>query len=239
MLPLDMLVATTLADALRQYAPVHGSGAIFEKHIYQAVLNAYPWHFAMGPDQVNMGLPISSRTGTQYEFDGIFEADGSLYLIEAKQFTRSGVKRQHVGIFIQKILDILLGSYDDIGHLTIKPILASAAARVDRSAWRHAVAWGVLLLTPDRVTPFAITYALQKQAANHSNHRALQQECEALARDLWRPFTKILSAPSSSSLDFRLNAAQVFDAQRITQVLDHWADCEMMAASQLGSTYNS
>ena len=65
---------------------------------------------------------------------------------------RSGVKRQHIGVFVQKIIDILLGFYDDIGHLRIKPILVSASSRVDLAAWRHAVAWGVLLLTLIRAT---------------------------------------------------------------------------------------
>jgi hypothetical protein len=83
---LDGHVVTTLAASIRNFQ-ARGSrsqaGQDFEQLIFRDVLDIHPWRYATGPDQFGMGLQLASRTGTEYEFDGVFGTDTTLFVIEA------------------------------------------------------------------------------------------------------------------------------------------------------------
>jgi hypothetical protein len=111
--PLDARVATILARTARTFraaSPGPASGLEFEQALYEALVEVPDWHHVAGPDQLDMSLPIASRTGTRYEFDGAFVSSDTLYVLEAKRLSGGGVSRGRVGILVQKLLDIVLGS---------------------------------------------------------------------------------------------------------------------------------
>ncbi|HEV2458439.1 MAG TPA: hypothetical protein VGS80_08735 [Ktedonobacterales bacterium] len=229
--PLDVLVATTLADAARTFLARDsgaGNGVEFERALYDALLNAHEWRYATPPDQYDLGLPISTRTGTRYEHDGMVAGDDTLYIIEAK-YLRSPVTREIVGIFVQKLLDTLLGSYEDIGHFAVKPVIVSGNSSADSAAWRHAAAFGILLIVPDRPTPHEVVGILQGANEQTVSARRLADETAVLATRLWRPFSNILRAPRDTSLTFALEADQIFNADLTAQLLGQWDECIQMA----------
>lgn len=222
-----MLVATTLtntARSLKAPAPGVSSGLVFERALYETLLTAHEWRYATPPDQYNLGLPIRTRTGTPYEHDGMLADDTSLYIIEAK-YLSSPITREIVGIFVQKLLDTLLGSYEDIGHFACKPVIVSGNSSVHAAAWRHAAAFGILLIVPDRPTPHEIVGVLQRKDTHPASVRRFVDECAALASRLWRPFNSILQVPHHNSLTYTLAAEQIFDIDRTTQLLAQWDEC--------------
>jgi hypothetical protein len=229
---LDVVVATTLADTVGRFKVITSgaaNGLKFEQTLFQAVLNAHHWRYATPPDQYDLGLPIRTRTGTSYEHDGMFADDDTLYVIEAK-WLRSPITRQTVGIFVQKLLDTLLGSYADIGHFALKPVIVSGNTVVDRAAWRHAAAFGILLITPDLLTPHELVGILQREQAPTPAVRRLTEESNLLADRLWRKFNSILLAPSSNTQTFPLAADQIYDANLTAQLLAQWSECARLAA---------
>jgi hypothetical protein len=85
------LVATSLARTTRAFQPpLKGTtaGYVFEQALYQDLLNVEHWHYATPPDQFDLGLPISTKTGVRYEHDGMVANKDSLYIIEAKYLDR-------------------------------------------------------------------------------------------------------------------------------------------------------
>jgi hypothetical protein len=230
--PIDVLIATTLANAVRAFkvtAPGVANGLQFERTLYEAVLNAHEWRYATPPDQYDLGLPICTRTGTRYEHDGMFADEDALYIVEAK-WLRGPVTREIVGIFVQKLLDTLLGSYAEIGHFALKPLIVSGNAAVDTAAWRYAAAFGILLIVPDRPTPHEVVGILQREHAHTATAQRLADESAVLATHLWRPFNNILHGPDHKSETFPLAADQIYDANRTTQLLAQWDECTQMAA---------
>jgi len=235
--PLDVPVATTLANAARAFkmsAPGATNGLQFERTLYEATLNAHEWRYATPPDQYDLGLPICTRTGTRYEHDGMFVDKDALYVIEAK-WLRGPITREIVGIFVQKLLDTLLGSYAEIGHFALKPLIVSGNADVDASAWRYAAAFGILLIVPHEVIGI-----LQREHARTAVAQRLADECAVLAAHLWRPFNTILHGPDHKSETFPLAADQIYDANRTTQLLAQWDECiQTVADLRLLSTTRS
>ncbi len=231
---LDLLVATTLGrSVLQPTAASQGptSGYEFEQSLYHCLEDLHEWHHAAGPDQFDMSLPISSRTGIHYEFDGVFVSADTLYVIEAKHLMSSKVSREHVGVLIAKLLDIACGSNDEIGHLSIRPIVVSALPHVDDAARHYAAAWGVLLLSPGNQAPFEVLSVLRSLPSLNRTTKQLLLECETLANHLWRPFNHIVhSAPGSHNL-FELDANQIYDEIRVRQILAQCRDCAESAQS--------
>jgi hypothetical protein len=230
--PSDILVASTLARTTRAFQPpLKGTtaGYAFEQALYQDLLNVEHWHYATPPDQFDMGLPITTKTGVRYEHDGMVANSDSLYVIEAKYYDRA-LTREVVGIFVQKLLDTLLGSYDEIGQFAIKPVLVSGHGTIDLAAWYHAIAWGILLISPDRPTPFDLLSAIQHTNSATPAAQRLAADCENLASQLWRPFNRIVSRPSSDSWSFSLDARRIYGAEKTHQLLDQWSECVADAA---------
>ena len=141
----DALVATTLAQTARVFT-FQGSGpdagVAFEQSLYSDLLEATNWHYNSGPDELNMGGLLHSQTGLSYEFDGVLLASDTLYVIEAKRHIH--ITRQTYQRVVAKLLDVLLGSADEIGSYAIKPVFVSGLPNIDANAWSYAVSWGVL-----------------------------------------------------------------------------------------------
>jgi hypothetical protein len=231
---LDIAVASTLARSVRDFKASKdrsASGVEFERAIYDAVFKLHRWRHAASPDQFNMNLSITSRTGVPYEFDGVFATSETLYVIEAKHLAGQQLTREHVGIFVQKLLDTLLGSQDEIGHLVIKPIIVSALPKVDVAARRHAMAWGILLLTPIDSTPLEILGALSDRRGFDAALDFLASECAELAVRTWRPFNDILCPPTDHTHIFALHADRIRDANQVSQLLEQCNECWTSAES--------
>jgi hypothetical protein len=232
--PLDALVATALAQTTRDFRSGDTgarAGIGFEAHLFHALLDLHPWRHAAGPDQFDMVNRVHSRTGAKYEYDGAFETDESLYIVEAKHLGK--VTREHISVFVMKLIDMLLGSADELGRLDVKPVLVSALPQIDAAAWAFAISWGVLLISPTRPTPFELMAALQRRGSSATSSMRLQAECEALAPLLWRPLNRILV--STGSLRHTMESAGIFEAESTSQVLDAWREC-CDGAAHLGVT---
>jgi hypothetical protein len=229
---LDALVATTLARAARDFRTGETgarAGAGFEHHLFQTLLELQSWRHAAGPDQFDMVGRVRSRTGAHYEYDGAFETDDTLYVVEAKRL--ANVTREHISIFVMKLIDMLLGSAEELGHLAVKPVFSSALPHIDAAAWAFATSWGVLLLSPTQMTPYEIIAEIGEGTPSSQSAARLKSECETIAPLLWRPLNHILSG--AGSVRFTLDGAGIFNADRVGQILDAWRECRTGAA-QLG-----
>src|SRR5258708_10081067 len=136
-----------------------------------------------------MGGLLHSRTGIPYEFDCVLLSSDTLYVIEAKRHAR--ITRQHISEFVAKLLDITLGSADQIGAFAIKPVFVSGLPHIDAAAWSYAVSWGVLLITPSRLTPWELLSSLNALTAAGSRTETAQNiatDCEEAAARLHPPF---------------------------------------------------
>ncbi len=228
--PLDVLIATTLARATRTFrTSAHGAaaGLEFERALYDSVLRAHDWRYATPPDQFDLGLQIATRTGIRYEHDGMVATGETLYTLEAK-WLAGPVTREIVGIVVMKLLDTLIGSYADMGHFAIKPVIIAGNGGADAAAFQYAAAFGILLITPERPTPFEMLHIIQSQQPSTPVARRFQHECEALADELWRPFGDILPS-RQHALSLTLAAERIYDANRTAQLLEHWDECRQTA----------
>lgn len=228
--PLDVLVATTLARATRTFhTSVHGAaaGLEFERTLYDSALRAHDWHYATPPDQFDLGLQIATRTGIRYEHDGMVATGDTLYTLEAK-WLAGPVTREIVGIVVMKLIDTLIGSYADIGYLAIKPVIIAGNGGADAAAFQYATAFGVLLITPERPTPFEMLDVIRAQGLTTPVAQRFQQECEALADELWRPFGDILPS-RQHALSLTLAAERIYDANQTAHLLEHWDECRQTA----------
>jgi hypothetical protein len=231
---LDISVATTLAKTTRDFQTNRqgpASGHEFEWSLYNAMLDIHSWRHASGPDQFDMGLPISSRTGIRYEFDAVFASTDTLYVIEAKRLSGGGLTREHVGVFVQKLLDTLLGSYEEIGHLAVKPVIVSALSNVDDAARCYALAWGILIIAPTDATLFEMLHAIQSQHLTSTAAQDLAHECGLLASRLWRPFNSIFHPAQQSHSTFSVECGDVYDANHVRQLLVQVRECAEAACS--------
>src|SRR5690348_2000459 len=228
--PLDMLAATTLARTARTFhtsARGAAAGLEFERVLYDSVLRAHDWRYATPPDQFDLGLQITTRTGIRYEHDGMVATGDTLYTLEAK-WLAGPVTREIVGIVVMKLLDTLIGSYADIGRFAIKPVIIAGNGGADAAAFQYAAAFGVLLITPQRPTPFEMLHIIQSQQPNTPVAQRFQQECEALADELWRPFHDILPS-RQHALSLTLATERIYDVSRTTHLLEHWDECRQTA----------
>lgn len=239
-MPVDILVATTLASTAKtsdspsnQLLDIdrHASaaGQRFERTLFEELQAAYPWDHCCGPDHFDMALDLIGKTGTHYEFDGAFLTHSSLYILEAK---RVGIlSRAQIGIFVQKLFDVFLAPHDHLRGVDIKPVLVSAGAKVSPAAWAHAIAWGVLLVTPERVTPFEILGAIQAHSTRSAS-RSLVADCERLANELWRPFNKLLLPAAAQSTLYQVASQRIYDRETCRDLLDSWNECIVRASVQ-------
>jgi hypothetical protein len=202
------------------------SGRAFEQALYKDLLYApaHRWQHASGPGQLDMGLLSTSRTGLRYEFDGVFGADDTLYIVEAKRL-RGRLTRELIGIFVQKLLDSVLGSDEAIGHLRIQPVVVSRFPHVDDAAYRLAVAWGILLISPDRPTPFEIIHHIQTHQVSGTAASRLMHDCEILGPDLWRSFNRFVATSGNILRMYSLDPTSIHDAQHTAELIEQWTEC--------------
>jgi hypothetical protein len=106
---LDVCVTAALAVAAKS-SSTHNSGTqggyAFEQEAYRVLESAHTWDHCAGPDHFDMALDLVGKSGTRYEFDGAFLSGNTLYVVEAKKV--GVLSRQHIGIFVQKLLDTVL-----------------------------------------------------------------------------------------------------------------------------------
>lgn len=230
---LDVLVASTLARSARAFhsnARGAAAGVEFEQAMYQSLSTTYSWRYATPPDQFNLGLQLATRTGTQYEHDGMVASDETLYTLEAKWYT-SPITRQIVGIVVQKLFDTLLGSQVEIGHFRMKSLILAGHSGADAAAFRYAASFGILLITPERPTPHEILDLLRNDTCPGTNARQqLERDCELLAPMLWRPFDQLLR-PGPDASTRTLVADSIFTANQTAQIAELWDECLASAAS--------
>jgi hypothetical protein len=223
---LDIRVVAALARTMESFeTTLRGSaaGTGFEQALYRALLDAHHWHYAAPPDQFDLGLQIRTRTGVRYEHDGMVADDESLYVLEAKWLS-TPVTRQIVGIFVQKLMDTVLGSYAEIGHFALKPAIVAGNAGADGAAFQYAVAFGILLITPGRPTPYALLHRLDRERVLTPAMQDLKRDCQTLATHLWRPLSSLLMLTPNASA-FTLAVEHIFDAHRTAQVIAGWDEC--------------
>ena len=236
----DSLVATTLARTARAFA-TQGTGAAagvaFEQALYAGLLDAARWRHTAGPDELDMGNLLRSRTGIRYEFDCVLLAADALYVIEAKRHAH--ITRLHISEFVSKLLDVALGSASEMSAPDIKPVFVSGLSQIDDSAWHYAISWGIPVITPSRVTPWELLAALADTTSQNSATQHMVSDCEVACQYLWRPFSAIVKADAATSGQFNLNANAVYDAQRVRDVLEFWNDCQRSVETLVGARLTS
>jgi hypothetical protein len=223
----DTLVATTLARTARAFAAQGTSveaGVAFERALYNDLLDAGNWRHNSGPDELDMGGLLQSRTGIRYEFDCVLLGPDTLYVVEAKRHAQ--VTRQHVSEFIAKLLDVMLGSADQIGAYAIKPVFVSGLPHIDATAWSYAVSWGVLLIAPSRPTPWELLGSLNAVHSQTETPHQLTTDCEVACEQLWRPFNTIITLTDNQKARFELSANAIYTAQRAADILQFWHECQ-------------
>lgn len=224
-LPLDSAVATRIARTVREEnTSQNGSaaGQAFERSLFHGLESIFPWDHCASPDQFDMALDLVGKSGTHYEFDGVFLGNQTLYVIEAKKV--GSLTRQHVGVFIYKLLDVLLGTRDYLGPVDVKPILACAGSKISAAAWSHAISWGVLLVAPDRPTPAELLTILPS-GSDSVEIQALQSDCEILAHQLWRPINRLVYPSTPDSLIYFVDTNRIYDKSACQRLIELWQQC--------------
>lgn len=223
----DSLVVTTLAQTTHVFA-AQGTGAeagvAFERALYTDLLDAADWRHTAGPDELDMGGLLQSRTGIRYEFDCVLLASDALYVIEAKRHAH--ITRQHISEFISKLLDMTLGSASEIAALAIKPVFVSALSQIDDAAWRYAISWGIPLITSSRPTPWELLASLGENISQTRAAHRIASDCEIACQHLWRPFNTIIHGNETQPGRFDLDANAVYDAQRVSDIQEFWRECQ-------------
>jgi hypothetical protein len=136
--------------------------------------------------------------------------------------------REHVGIFVHKLLDILLASREHYQTLSIMPILVSAGPRISDTAWLHAASWGVLLISPQRLTPLEILARLDALPAV-SDVINLRADCEQLIQRIWRPINRLVYPPRPNSLVYHIETDQILDRDTSKRMIEFWDACVVRA----------
>ena len=223
----DTLVATTLARTARTFVS-RGSGSeagvAFEQALYADLLEVNNWRYNSGPDELNMGGLLHSRTRIPYEFDCVLLSSDTLYIIEAKRHAH--ITRQHVSEFVAKLLDVTLGSTDEIGAFAIKPVFVSGLPNIDANAWSYAVSWGVLLITPSHPTPWELLVSLNAVGSQVGAAHHIITDCEEACGQLWRPLNAILNVADVRNERFHISANAIYNTQRTTDILSFWSECQ-------------
>lgn len=215
------------------------AGLAFERALYADLLEAADWPSHSGPDALDMGGALQSRTGIHYEFDGIFLTSDTLYIVEAKRHAH--ITRLHLSEFVIKLLDVTLGSADQLGGLAIKPVFVSGLPHIDANAWSYAVSWGVLLITAARPNPWELLTMLEGNASPIAPAAQAMSDCKALCKQLWRPLNSIITPVDAHHERFYLEAPAIYHSQRVNDILEFWDDCRrtVMALTSTGSPANS
>jgi hypothetical protein len=222
---LDTLMSTTLAGAVgasTETAAGSQGGQAFERAVFTALEAIHPWEHCAGPDHFDMELDLVGKSGTHYEFDGAFLTHETLYVVETKKVGLLG--RQHVGIFVHKLLDVLLAMGDTYSAIAIKPILISGGPKVSLAAWLHAISWGVLLVSAQRPTPFAVMAHLESLPRT-SDAAELYEECDQLAHRIWRPMDRLVYPSEPHSLIYHIATDRILERDECQQLLDAWQRC--------------
>jgi hypothetical protein len=222
---LDIQVTNAIARVARESSDHAGgvsAGYRFEQEVFRALESVHSWEHCAGPDHFDMALDLVGKSGTHYEFDGAFLSGDTLYVVEAKKVGVLG--RQHVGILVQKLLDILLASREHFAGIAIKPVLVSAGPKIDAAAWLHAVSWGILLVSPHRPTPLEILDRFAS-AIDSPDVADLRGECDELIHLLWRPIDRLVYPSAPRSVIYHIATDKILDKGTCQQVIDLWQQC--------------
>jgi hypothetical protein len=223
--PLDVLVSTTLARVAR-IPSSHAVGAIsgqsFEREVFRSLEGIHPWEHCVGPDQFDMALNMVGKSGTHYEFDSALLTHDALYVVEAKKV--GVLNRQHVGIFVHKLLDVLLASRSHFEAVAIRPVLVSAGPRISPAAWLHAIAWGVSLVSPQRPTPWEILRSLES-LPNSPGVSDLRADCEQLAQSLWRQINRLVYPSKLDSSLYNVATDLILGRDACLHLIEEWEYC--------------
>lgn len=222
---LDLQVVSALARVAGESSNNSGgvsAGYRFEQELFSALEVVHVWEHCAGPDHFDMALDLVGKSGTHYEFDGAFLGGDTLYVVEAKKVGILG--RQHVGIFVQKLLDILLAPREHFAGVSIKPILVSAGPKIHTAAWLHAVSWGILLVSPHRPTPLEILHRLAS-SIDSPDITELRGECSELTRLLWRPIDRLVYPSAQGSMIYHIATDKILDKGTCQQVIELWQQC--------------
>lgn len=246
---LDVLVSTTLARVAYTSSSSHinsaagaaggavggavvgaASGHAFERDVFRALVGIHPWEHCVGPDHFDMALDLVGRSGTHYEFDSALLTQNTLYVVEAKKV--GVLTRQHVGIFVHKLLDILLAPRQHIEGTTIKPMLVSAGSHISAAAWLHAISWGVLLISPQRPTPMEIVSTLRTLPSSAAV-AALRADCAQLAERLWRPIDRLVFPSKPNSVLYTIATDLILDHDACQALTEEWKQCVLRAPTSV------
>lgn len=226
---LDALVSTTLAEvagaAFRQTGGA-ANGQSFERRIFRALENIHPWQHCIGPDHFDMALDLVGKSGTHYEFDSALLTHDTLYVVEAKKVNK--LTRQHVGIFVYKLFDVLLGSREHYAGIAVKPVMVSAGPLVSPHAWLHAASWGVILVSPQRPTPLEILAALDTLPSSLAVSQ-LREDCERLVNYLWRPLERLIYPSMPGSVTYNVATDLILELDTTKQLIEEWKRCALRA----------
>ena len=232
----DDLVMTTLSKTANTFA-TQGSnaeaGVEFERALYSDLVGIGDWRHIAGPDEFDLGGLLQSRTGIRYEFDCVVLSADALYVVEAKRHLR--ITRQHVSEFLSKLLDIVLGSVSEAGVPAIKPIFVSGLSQIDDAAIRYAVSWGVPIIAPSRPTPWDLLTLLRGSTIRTDAARSIIRDCEATCQYLWRPINATVRVADAASGRFCLSTSDIYDAQRVSDILEFWSDCHRSAEALINA----
>jgi hypothetical protein len=223
---LDAKVAMTLDTACRTFIPSKkGSqaGIEFEDHLHARMEQEIHWQHCVGPNQMDFIIPLQSKTGITYEFDGIYLGDDTFYFVEAKYLT-TGVTREHITIFVHKLIDMVLGSATEIGARAIMPVFVSGLDLVDMAAYSAAISWGILLVTPSLVTPHSIITRAQQQVPSPPLE-SLIKDCLLVNSHVWRSFQSILHCDVHNQNTFMIQSDHIFSTYVTAEIRQLWLDC--------------
>ena len=232
--PLDIRVAEVLGRSARAFQPDPNlapaqHGQYFEQAVFRTLLAEGAFTRVGGPDQFDMSLHISSRTGIRYEFDGAFATPQTLYVVEAK----TSIGRGDVGAFTLKLLDVMLGAHAELRRLAVMPVLVCYTDRVTRAARQYAASWGILLVSRNYPTPHELLSIIRAVGASPplpESFQDLQSTCLTLSGRLWRPFGAVVSGPDGANR-FTLDASAIYDWQQVGPLLTEWRECVALARS--------
>jgi hypothetical protein len=223
----ELIVAHTLAKASRTFATSQkgsAAGFDFEQHLYHSLLPQLPWRHVVGPDQLDPGFPWTSHTGSIYEYDGMYVAQDAFYIVEAKHLVHGRITREIVSIFVYKLLDVFLGSIDEIGMRPVYPILVSAFPTIDLAAYYAALSWGILVISPYLLTPCDMLVAIKQLPTPTERVQESVKECQWLAERIWRPLQTVISKCDGQSSLFKLDAGQIYSLDVVREIYQQWEE---------------
>ncbi len=206
-------------------------GIEFEQMLFDKTVEQFTWSQVCGPDQFNFGLPITSQTGTNYEFDGAFFDQQELFVIEAKQLKRN-LTREHVSIFVMKLVDMCLGAFEELQHIQIHPILVCNSDRVNRAAYLFAISWGVLLISSETPSPYALAAKLRQYPNGEALLATQIADNLYLGNQCWRPFNSLFEHDPRDTSKVILNRNAILGLPKSAMLWEQWTEAFALIAER-------